>query len=243
MEFWARDTLKRISVIQARDTTYHEWCPDGRHMMSAILSPRLRVDNGFRVFHYNGHVTCQGAFKELYQVTWRPGRYPARPVSPVLGQRPEPVVVVTGSEAAAVASSSSPQGSAAAAATVTPIAKKGAYVPPHLRNQAAAVSTGPRKLHELLGEHVDQAGTAAADDDKDGEGLSKTALKNKKKREAKRSAGEEEPLSSSSSAGLKAPVATGPNEESDLDKKIRNLSKKIKQIELLKEQQSQGKPL
>ena len=87
MEIWSRSPLTKLCTIAGRDTTYMEWCPDGRHILGATLSPRLRVDNGYRIWHYRGAVTESRSYTELLQVCSRPAESPSRPLSPV-GDRP-----------------------------------------------------------------------------------------------------------------------------------------------------------
>jgi hypothetical protein len=41
-EFWDRKRLRLVNKMQAPDTTYWEWCPDGEHFLTSTLSPRLR---------------------------------------------------------------------------------------------------------------------------------------------------------------------------------------------------------
>jgi len=58
MEMWNVDGRKMVAKPQAIDTTFMEWCPDGQHLVLATCAPRLRVGNGFKIWHYTG--------KELY---------------------------------------------------------------------------------------------------------------------------------------------------------------------------------
>ena len=117
MEVWWRESLKRVSTIAAPDVTAMEWSPDGRYLVGATLSPRLRVDNGVRLWHYRGVALAHRPFAELFQVAWRPVDLPARPLSPVPAARPGV--------------------GPAPKAPAAPV--KAAYVPPHLRNQNGAV--------------------------------------------------------------------------------------------------------
>lgn len=60
MEFWDVKRKQMISNPRAPDSTFSAWAPDGVHLMTATTSPRLRVGNGYKVWHYDG--TC------VYQV-------------------------------------------------------------------------------------------------------------------------------------------------------------------------------
>jgi hypothetical protein len=37
---------KRVSQIEALDTTHFQWCYDNFHFITATTAPRLRVKNG-----------------------------------------------------------------------------------------------------------------------------------------------------------------------------------------------------
>lgn len=51
-----------------------EWCPNGEIFITATTAPRLRIANGFKVWHYSGallHETAWTAEQELYEVHWQ----------------------------------------------------------------------------------------------------------------------------------------------------------------------------
>lgn len=215
MEVWDVKKFKQVCKPQAPDSTHFSWCPDGEHIATATCSPRLRVSNGYKVWHYTGTVLLQettppGA--ELWEVLWQPcpgGRFPERPV------KYQPVPGPLGSS----------QGPAAQA-----------YRPPALRNQPASSSA---KLHE---EEPPQDLRPGA-----GQALSKAALKNQKKREAKKASRQEAKSGDLEPQSDPAPNTNSQSAEScgdpEMDKKIKNLKKKLKAIEELKEQQASGKTL
>lgn len=62
----------RLTTIEASNASHCEWSPDGRHILTATLSPRLRVDNGIRIWHALGGLMYNEEMSELYEVTWRP---------------------------------------------------------------------------------------------------------------------------------------------------------------------------
>jgi translation initiation factor 2A len=125
-------------------------------------------------------------------------------------------------------------------------------VPPHLRGQAQ-----PRpKLNirdEELPDNLKSKGSE--------EGLSKSALKNKKKREAKKTAAAAnlppnsayEHGASGALAGTAAPTCSGngtsePGQQQmtgdpELNKKLKGIQRKLNQIAGLKQQQAEGKTL
>eukprot|EP01138_Halocafeteria_seosinensis_P013700 gb/GECG01013991.1/.p1 GENE.gb/GECG01013991.1/~~gb/GECG01013991.1/.p1 ORF type:complete len:624 (+),score=81.20 gb/GECG01013991.1/:1-1872(+) len=86
VDFWDRDSLKKLGSNSAPCTVKHIWSPDGRFFMTTTTRPRLQVDNGFKVFRYTGEGPIVHEKHEvLYDVIWRPapaGTYPDRPASP-----------------------------------------------------------------------------------------------------------------------------------------------------------------
>ncbi|VDO23033.1 unnamed protein product, partial [Heligmosomoides polygyrus] len=76
MEFWDVEKKKQIVAIEVPNTTLFEWAPDGQHFLTATTTPRLRIDNGFRIWHYSGKLIKEVHYKspeeELWQVKFRP---------------------------------------------------------------------------------------------------------------------------------------------------------------------------
>jgi translation initiation factor 2A len=73
MEFWNPNDLKKYGVGEASPSAVHcEWAPDSLHVMTAILSPRMRVDNGFQIWDYQGNLVHKQEFSALYFVQYRP---------------------------------------------------------------------------------------------------------------------------------------------------------------------------
>ncbi|XP_061828450.1 eukaryotic translation initiation factor 2A [Nerophis lumbriciformis] len=219
MEVWDAKKYKQVSKPQAPDATYFSWCPDGEHVVTATCAPRLRVSNGYKVWHYTGSVLHEWqapAGSELWEVRWQ---------SLPDGVFPE--------QAVKFQAAPSQLGSTQAPPTQ-------AYRPPALRHLPPSASS---KLHE---EELPQNQRPA---DKN---LSKAALKHQRKREARKAAKQKsqpEPDSPSDppSAPDPAPVANSQSEPSsgvsETDKKIKNVKKKLKAIEELKEQRASGKAL
>lgn len=86
MEVWDVKKYKQISKPQAADTTCFSWCPDGEHIVTATCAPRLRVSNGFKIWHYSGAVRHNieiPSNSELWEVQWQPfvdGAFPEKPI-------------------------------------------------------------------------------------------------------------------------------------------------------------------
>eukprot|EP00112_Aurelia_sp_Birch-Aquarium-sp1_P022323 Seg626.2 transcript_id=Seg626.2/GoldUCD/mRNA.D3Y31 product="Eukaryotic translation initiation factor 2A" protein_id=Seg626.2/GoldUCD/D3Y31 len=195
VEIWNVKDKKLISKPQAEDSTEFQWAPDGIHFLTATTSPRLKIGNGYKVWHYTGRELHQISYStghELYQIRWQPaaeGTY----------------------KEAAIVSVSKP---------ITTPAKQEAYRPPSAR----AAGIQGTKLHE----------EEPAQNMKSHE-LSGAALKNRKKREAKAKSGENT-QQQISQVGSGAPMTEN-------EKKVKNLKKKLRQIEDLKQKQKEGKTL
>ncbi|KIJ10832.1 hypothetical protein PAXINDRAFT_172050 [Paxillus involutus ATCC 200175] len=122
IDVYDRRTLTKITTIDAPNTSYCSWSPDGRFLLTATLSPRLRVDNGIKVWHATGPLVHVQAIEELYQASWRPTPVDqAPPFGQAIPRAPQPAPSVL-----------------AAALTSKPAAAKpaGAYRPPGARGLA-----------------------------------------------------------------------------------------------------------
>ncbi|XP_051934111.1 eukaryotic translation initiation factor 2A isoform X1 [Hippocampus zosterae] len=213
MEVWDAKKYQQVCKSQAADATHFSWCPDGEHVVTATCSPRLRVGNGFQVRHYAGGVA------HAYETPGGAELWEVRWRPFPDGTFPErPVRQPTAS-----ARPGAPQAAPAQA-----------YRPPALRHLPAAPTS---RLHE------EEAPQNARPADKN---LSKAALKNQKKREARKAAKQESkseaepPSDPAHVAPCRLPETCG---DPETDKKIKNVKKKLKAIEELKEQQAGGKVL
>ena len=203
---------KKICTIEASNASVCEWSPDGKHILTATTSPRLRVDNGVRIWHVCGGLMYNEELEELYHVTWRPQTPATYPLEDPHHSLPAP-------HASALAYLGTVK---------TPSKPAGAYRPPGARGQvtplafkredeggAAYVSNGslslgsgvngfgkPRK-REIPGAEVAPEGDGATPNTDADDNLSKAALKNKKKREAKKAKD-----AADKAVGL-APIANG----------------------------------
>lgn len=71
IDIFDRKTLTKICTIDAPNTSFCEWSPCGRFLLTATLSPRLRVDNGIKIWHCTGGLMHVQMIEELYQASWR----------------------------------------------------------------------------------------------------------------------------------------------------------------------------
>ena len=72
IDVFDRRSLTKVTTIDAPNTSHCEWSADGRFLLTATLSPRLRVDNGIKIWHCSGLLVYVKLIEELYQVSWRP---------------------------------------------------------------------------------------------------------------------------------------------------------------------------
>lgn len=72
IDIFDRRTLAKVCTIDAPNTSFCDWSPDGRFLLTATLSPRLRVDNGIKIWHCTGPLIHVQVTDELYHTAWRP---------------------------------------------------------------------------------------------------------------------------------------------------------------------------
>lgn len=59
----------KICTIEASNASVCEWSSDGKHILTATTSPRLRVDNGVKVWYApTGNLMYTEEMVELYEV-------------------------------------------------------------------------------------------------------------------------------------------------------------------------------
>ncbi|XP_078034618.1 eukaryotic translation initiation factor 2A [Augochlora pura] len=87
IELWDVNTKKLIANAEAPDTTLLQWSPDGEHFMTATTAPRLRMCNGFKIWHYTGTLLYERPWneqEELWEVLWQtfpPNTFPEKAIS------------------------------------------------------------------------------------------------------------------------------------------------------------------
>ncbi|KAH8595281.1 eukaryotic translation initiation factor eIF2A-domain-containing protein [Bisporella sp. PMI_857] len=191
---------KKICTIEGGNPSVCEWSPDSKFILTATTSPRLRVDNGVRVWHVAGGIVYNEDMVELYHVTWRPQSIDSSAQGDPLKPIPTP-------HASALAYLGTVKTPSKPAGAYRPPGARGTSTPLHFKREdeggaAHFVSNGTslvgagfgRARRQVPGaETVENtvpgatlaAGPSVGTNDGD-ENLSKAALKNKKKREAKK---------------------------------------------------------
>lgn len=64
VEIWDAVNRRRITKMEASNTTLLQWSPDGAHFVTATTSPRLRVDNG-SVVNKQANTCIHSSFLQL----------------------------------------------------------------------------------------------------------------------------------------------------------------------------------
>lgn len=122
LDVFDRRSLNKVCTIDAPNTSHCEWSPDGRFLLTATLSPRLRVDNGVKIWHCSGVLVHYQATEELYQASYRPTSVDSVPPFPQnIPPAPEPSASVL---------------DIAKLAKPTPSKPAGAYRPPGARGSS-----------------------------------------------------------------------------------------------------------
>jgi translation initiation factor 2A len=193
----------KVATVEASNASVCEWSPDGQFILTATTSPRLRVDNGIRIWHVSGGLMYNEDMNELYEVVWRPQSTIQHPLGDPLQTLPTPhpsalAYLSTKKAPAKPVGAYRPPG---ARGQVTPLAFKredeggAAYVRDGASGGGAVNGFGKPRRREVPGaEPVEEylppgaapGGGVALPTGADQEKLSRSAAKNKKKREAKK---------------------------------------------------------
>lgn len=234
-----QNKFSKVCTFEASNTSVCEWSPCGRFILTATTSPRLRVDNGLKVWHASGQLVYYREYPELFTVSWKPQPLQKYPGLRQLEACPEPQQSAKDYLAKKAASNGGQT-----------VKKTGAYRPPHARNSGASAASTSLYQKEMQS----SIGTAGNGARRNIPGLvpgapapkaeSKTQSRNRKKRENKKQeeVAEEKPQ--------QQPEPEKPVEAGVLggvvsleEKKIRALLKKLRAIESLKMKQASGEPL
>ena len=234
IEMWDMTKKKKIAENRAPDTTYLEWCPTGDMFMSATTAPRLRMSNGFKVWHYSGsllHETNWPDKQELLEVIWQ--KYPKGSIKEN---------TISEEKIEGIKSS-------------TPQTSKVKYVPPHARGGESPLrpGTAPTAIRPLI-PGLPPGYRPSTAQPKNKRQNNKKADKDKETKEAK-------PADNNGNANEKnqnglnnkkdVPSKPGNNNrrpqttsgDPEKEKKIRSISKKLKDIKILKEKNERGEKM
>lgn len=249
----------KVCTFEASNTSVCSWSPCGRYIMTATTSPRLRVDNGLKIWHASGKLIYVTEYPELLDAVWKPqsiDQFPAlKSLDAAIDPLPLAVAFLSGKSTSQVSDST----------VKKPL---GAYRPPHARRSGGPAVVGTTSLaqRELSQSGSSNANNAAATSNGGAyvpgatrrvvpgapvpvAQESKSAAKNRKKRAAKKAAHDE------GGSPSPAPAPTSASQSKDdagsvvggvisyEEKRIRSLLKKLRAIETLKLKQTNGEPL
>lgn len=215
LEVWDLKQKKEICRMYSRDSTYLEWCPDGEHFMTATLSPRLRIGNGYRMFHYSGsllHEVFCAIDEELWEFCWRPF---------LPGIFSEKKIVHT--RVSSIASS-------------VPEASKEAYRPPAARGLPASKTSKLHDDYEKPSNQKNKEGDPTS---------TKVKKPKAKKKPKKKEESESELVEPIVEIQLKAIASwqLEPMDDAERERQTKKLQKKLSQIHKLQELKTSGKKL
>jgi len=245
IDMWNMSGAKpeHICAFEAPDQTDVKWCPDGKHFATSTCAPRLRTENGFKIWHYTGSLMYEkkigpphGPQEELWEVDWQ-----IRPVEmfPSFAVSKQPV-----------------QGAIQARQE----APKQAYRPPQARGTASKTFKLSEYVIEKQCDVIDKKnGIPALGGGQQEDPTSKAALKNKRRRENAKKRKDEEEESPAANGG--APQndtskqqysgnkgndyqgAEGLLFDPKVEKKKKKINEKLFSIKTLKQQLAEGKEL
>lgn len=219
IDMWDVANRSIISSFDAPDTTDVKWHPDGQHLLTTTCAPRLRMGNGYKIWHYSGSLMHEKDFKppdELWEADFQiTAPYPAFKIS---------------KQAVQGIKSKTPQES------------KQVYRPPGAKGTLSTF-----KLHtEEAPKPTQQAEEKTENLSKTAQKNKKRRDAARKKREEDEAAGIYEesngaapPAASNNSYKGAAGLLFDPEKE----KKIKKIKDKLSSIDALKAQQNQGKAL
>ena len=173
MDFYDRNKLKKIPQYDPRTgadlgangntascTVGYGWSPSSRYFMVSTTTPRMNVDNGVKLYKYNGLEICDDDIVSWDNAKFAPNRllaaefvpsnagvYPDRPQSPPPVRREGEVANGTKGPGCAVAVAVP----AVTTAYVPPVAR---YVPPGARNGGGGMSLAERMRKEREGNMI-----------------------------------------------------------------------------------------
>ena len=64
IEIWDVKQTKSVANFEAPDSTEVKWSPDGQHILTATCAPRLRMSNGFKVWHDTSTLLHETMYKD-----------------------------------------------------------------------------------------------------------------------------------------------------------------------------------
>eukprot|EP00096_Caligus_rogercresseyi_P014370 TRINITY_DN687_c0_g1_i1.p1 TRINITY_DN687_c0_g1~~TRINITY_DN687_c0_g1_i1.p1 ORF type:complete len:583 (-),score=210.39 TRINITY_DN687_c0_g1_i1:94-1842(-) len=218
VEVWDLGEKKqKIAGFEAPYTTDLKWSPDGKIFVTSTCAPRLRIGNGYKIWHYTGSLLYEKEYEkesELWEVLWKPSL------------KPLPAFPIATAPVKGIKSS-------------THVSSQQAYRPPMARDRNVPQATVPLEEKELP-ENEKGGGKGGAPS---GGGMSKAALKNLKRREAAKKKKDEEEDAHDKSGNESKGSTNGSAAPTDVEKQLKKLNKRLARIAEYKALQADGKKL
>uniref|UniRef100_A0A8W7Q4S2 Eukaryotic translation initiation factor 2A n=1 Tax=Anopheles coluzzii TaxID=1518534 RepID=A0A8W7Q4S2_ANOCL len=230
IETWDLVRRKKLANFKAPDTTLLEWNPAGDTFLTATTAPRLRMSNGFKVWHYSGALLGEYSWAgELLEVIWQ--KYPA-------GTFKQPAI--SDEKVAGIVSA-------------TPVASKQKYIPPGARNSVTVSASGEtvdlRPPIPGLPPGYRSSSTSPPEPKK--QPAKKNAAKNLPTDNGDLANGNATQAKQSDTTTTTTTITSSnsslqkvsPTGDPAKDKKIKTIQKKLKDIKVLKEKHERGETL
>jgi len=221
LEMWDIGNRKMINDTECPDATSLAWSPCGQYLLTSTNSPRLRVNNGHKVWHYTGALQYDQSVQEQYAAMWIPDPEAAKPFAVKM----KPVQAIESDIKSA---------------------SKQRYIPPSQRAAMAAGQAVPNHTNKKFLSQHDQPETASEPQLSKAAIKNKKKKEAKKKRSdddwrdgKDPEAFDKPPVEVVKAAGADVQMTGDPEK----DKKIKNIKKKLDAIAKLKLEQTTGKVL
>eukprot|EP00088_Acartia_fossae_P035536 TRINITY_DN36653_c0_g1_i1.p1 TRINITY_DN36653_c0_g1~~TRINITY_DN36653_c0_g1_i1.p1 ORF type:complete len:298 (-),score=83.73 TRINITY_DN36653_c0_g1_i1:98-940(-) len=216
IQMWDVAAKALVSEFDAPDSTDVKWCGDGQRLLTSTCAPRLRMGNGYKVWHYSGSLLHEKMFQnndELWECDWQTGgSYGPFKISKskVLGIEPS-----------------------------QPVVSKQVYRPPGARGTQSKF-----KLHDddELPQNQQKSGPGANENLSKAQLKNKKRRENAKNK-AKNETEQNEKSAPQPFVENNYQGAKGLLSDPEKEKKIRKLNDKIAAIQKIKQAQAEGKQL
>jgi len=227
MDVWDWKKVEKVGSGVAHCAAFYDWSPDSNFLITAVLSPRIRVDNAYLIWSNDCTLIKKEEYtlSELYQVSWNPSSLGIS--SSFYMPKPKPITAKVEAKAAA---------------------KPAVYRHPHFSAGSSAVTLHTKEeAHKFTkGAAVVTKSSAKAKAKAKAEylppGADPVVKKTKKKKKKEGAVVQEQEQEASETQTPDAHPFESLSEE-EKAKKVKALQKKLRQIYQLKEQQAEGKIL
>ncbi|XP_058450447.1 eukaryotic translation initiation factor 2A [Malaya genurostris] len=254
IEVWDLNLKKIITEHKAPDTTLLEWSPIGDTFLTATTAPRLRMSNGFKVWHYTGallHETHWPEKQELLEIIWQkyaPGNFRENMIShdKIEGipsktpQASKQKYVPPGMRNSVSAGSGETSSSSGTTRALIP------GLPPGYRSSVQLAKDKQKNKKNKISREITLVGNNGITN---GQNLIRTGsgggnrLNAQEKKNRPQSASSSKVAQTEKTEGNPKRSQSTNSGDPEKDKKIKNINRKLKDIKLLKEKHERGEKL